>query len=366
MEVNETLENDILGFDPAQLNCYQQDSETKNLGDSNIYHPKPALSKSEDGVYRSQIKVIYNPYSLKDSILEQQAYSLQDANGSFFVVSSLTNNDKNCPIFKAWKQCHYSTDEKMKKQAEPEAKGGLSLFDKRFARYVLIQVIEDNNQPELVGRYMFWKMPKAIWEIINAKMSPSPESKKAKIPVMDFLFGRAIDLEVTPGPDDPAHPERKTRETSYSTSELTDDVVSCTNPDGSPLLDSSEQDILDKYVDEMTKRVWKEKNPATREVAIAEINAEENTKQLRTMYRDIVDKIKSFAPNLVEELGYKGWSDEVKSRVNAWINIVLSGHDPRNFISEPKTTNAGDGNSENAGASPVTPEISSSDSDLPF
>ena len=65
------------------------------------------------------------------------------------------------------------------------------------------QVIEDNNQPDLVGKYMFWKLPKAIWETINAKMAPSPESKKASIPVMDFLFGRAIDLEVTPGPDDP-------------------------------------------------------------------------------------------------------------------------------------------------------------------
>ena len=42
--------------------------------------------------------------------------------------------------------------------------------------------------------------------------------KKAAIPVMDFLYGRAIELEVTPGPDDPRAPERKTRETSYSTS----------------------------------------------------------------------------------------------------------------------------------------------------
>ena len=130
----------------------------------------------------------------------------------------------------------------MQKQALTKDKGGRGLFDKRYARYALIQVIEDNNQPELVGKYLFWKLPKAIWETINAKMAPSPESKKASIPVMDFLFGRAIDLEVTPGPDDPKQPLRKTREITY-TGEFTEDIVSCVNPDKSPLLNDEEQEI---------------------------------------------------------------------------------------------------------------------------
>lgn len=363
--VNENIENDILGFDPSQLSIYNEQPQQTSGGNPNIYHPKPSLSKAEDGVYRAQIKVIYNPHNLKNSILEQQSYALQDSNGFFSVVSSLTNNDKSCPVFKAWKQCHFSKDENMQKQALSKDKGGRGLFDKRYARYALIQVIEDNNQPDLVGRYMFWKLPKAIWESINAKMAPSPESKKASIPVMDFLFGRAIDLEVTPGPDDPKAPERKTREISYNTSELTDDVVSCTNPDGSPLLTPDEQDILDQYVEEMTKKVWKQKDPALRATAIAEINAEENTKKLRELYRGVIEKIKSFAPNLIDELGYHEWSDDVKARVQAWINVVLSGGDPTNPLptSNPSTP-----------ATPTTPATSPSEdvaapdtsSDLPF
>lgn len=358
-----TVENDILGFDPSMLNCYQEQPQT-STGNPHIYHPKPALSKSEDGVYRAQIKVIYNPYDLRNSILEQQSYALQDANGFFSVVSSLTNNDKNCPVFKAWKQCHFSKDENMQKQAITKDKGGRGLFDKRYARYALIQVIEDNNQPDLVGSYLFWKLPKAIWESINGKMAPSPESKKASIPVMDFLFGRAIDLEVTPGPDDPRAPERKTREISYNTSELTDDVVSCTNPDGSSLLNDEQQAILDEYVDEMTKKVWKQKDPTLRATAIAEINTSENTKKLREFYRDIIEKIKSFAPNLIEELGYHEWSDDVKARVNAWINVVLAGNDPTNPIGAPTAVTTAPTTDTTTSGSEATDTTSSDD--LPF
>ena len=359
---NETM--DVMGFDPSMLSCYQE-APAQSFGNANIYKPSPDKSKSEDGIYRAQIKVIYNPYNLRVSVLEQQSYGLQDANGFFSVVSSLTNNDKNCPLFKAWKQCHFSKDENLKNQSVPTSQGGRGLFDKRFARYVLIQVIEDNNQPELNGKYMIWKMPKAIWESINGKMAPSAESKRASIPVMDFLFGRAIDLEVTPGPDDKAHPERKKREISYNTSELTDDVVSCTNPDGSSLLTDEEQEVLDQYVEVMSKKVWKQKDPTARAEALAEINADENTKKLREIYKPVMEKIKSFCPDLEKEVGYHEWSDDVKARVNAWIDIVLAGNDPTAGVSAPTATP-----DAIPAADPITSTTSASttsdDSDLPF
>lgn len=352
---------DVMGFDPSMLSCYEEAPAT-SFGNANIYKPSPDKSKSEDGIYRAQIKVIYNPHNLRVSVLEQQSYGLQDANGFFSVISSLTNNDKNCPLFKAWKQCHFSKDENMQKQALSKDKGGRGLFDKRFARYVLIQVIEDNNQPELNGKYMVWKMPKAIWESINGKMAPSAESKRASIPVMDFLFGRAIDLEVTPGPDDKAHPERKKREISYNTSELTDDVVSCTNPDGSSLLTNDEQEVLDKYVEDMTKKVWKQKDPEQRATAIAEINADENTKKLREIYKPVMEKIKSFCPDLEKEVGYQEWSDDVKARVQAWIDIVLAGNDPTVGVATP-TTSVDPGVGVSASTTQTEPEP---ESDLPF
>ena len=366
--------NDILGFDPSQLNVFnQEDSKTNNFN-SNIYKPKPALSKSEDQVYRSTIKVIYSPQQLRASVLERQSYALKDADGWFEAVSSLTNGDTNCPIFKAWKKCHYSKDEKLNRQSKSEAEGGRALFDKRFARYVTIQVLEDNNQPELNGRYMLWKMPKFIWDAINSRMNPSKESKKAAIPVMDFLYGRAIELEVTPGPDDPRAPERKTRETSYSTSEITDDIVSCTNPDGSSLLTPEEQEVLDQYVEQMSKRVWKQRDPKLREEAYAEISQSNVASELRKIYARVLEQIKTFCPDLNEELGYHPWSQELTDRVQNWINIVLSGNVPEEISTPAAISNVHTGDTpaeatkqdELPGPSTSEPATSTVDDDLPF
>lgn len=363
--------NDILGFDPSQLNVFNQGDSNTNNFNSNIYKPKPALSKSEDQVYRSTIKVIYSPQQLRASVLERQSYALKDADGWFEAVSSLTNGDTNCPIFKAWKKCHYSKDEKLNRQSKPENEGGRALFDKRFARYVTIQVLEDNNQPELNGRYMLWKMPKFIWDAINSRMNPSKESKKAAIPVMDFLYGRAIELEVTPGPDDPRAPERKTRETSYSTSEITDDIVSCTNPDGSPLLTPEEQEVLDKYVEQMSKKVWKQRDPKLREEAYIEINESDVASELRKIYARVLEQIKTFCPDLNEELGYHPWSQELADRVQNWINIVLSGNVPEEIstpaaISNVPTADTPAATQDELPGPSASDSASEEDSDLPF
>lgn len=336
-------ENEILGFDPTQLEVFNQPEGNKPAGNPLIYRTRPADSVSEDGVYRATIKVVYNPFNLRQSVLEQQSYAMQDETGWFTVVSSLTNQDTSCPIFKAWKKCHFADpkkDEQSKmlwKQAAKKEEGGNALFDKRFARYVIVQVLEDKNQPSAVGKFLFWKMPKSIWDIINAKMAPSPESKKAKIPVMDFLFGRAIDLEVTPGPKDPAHPEREQRETKYS-GELSDEVVSCVNPDGSPLLNDEEQEVLDTYVSSMMK-IWKTKDPEVRVSMEAEVNADPNTAELRKIYGKVLEQIKGFCPNLIEELGYKPWTPEVTTRVQNWINKVLAGEDPSASNNAPAVVN---------------------------
>jgi hypothetical protein len=95
----------------------------------------------------------------------------------------------------------------------------------------------------------------------------------------------------------------------------------------SAILTPAQQAILDQYVEDM-KAVWKEKEPTKRIELKATIDASENTRNLRSFYREVIDKIKTFCPNLVEELGYKEWSNDTKTRVQNWINIVLAGNDP--------------------------------------
>ena len=371
------IENDVLGFDPRTLLEPETNSQTTSGGNPMIYRTRPADSKSEDGVYRSTIKIIYSPFDFRHSILEQQSYTIHDAQGWLTLVSSLTVNDKSCPIFTAWKKCHFAMqkdgtfkselDKVRYQQALTKDKGGNGLFDKRFTRYVTIQVISDKNQPELEGQYLFWKLPKSILEIMNAKQAPSVESGKPIIPVMDFLFGRSIDIEVIPGPDDPKQPDRKTREIKYM-GELSEDVVSCTTPTGQPLLTGDEQTILDTYIDEMSTNVWKNKDPEDRATKLATINASENTKKLREIYVGVIEKMKTFCPDLNKELSYKPWSDAEKVRVNEWINVVLEGNDPAaEPVSAPATTTTGTISTTSAvDITTTAPVAPATDDDLPF
>lgn len=323
-------ENDVLGlgFDPGQLDVFNQNN-SKGSGNPLIYKTSPSLAKNEKHVYTATIKVIYNPFAPKQSVLEQQSYSLEDKDGWLNVVSSLTVNDTNCPIFKAWKKCHYAKKDEnptLWRQAASEDEGGRALFDKRFNRYVLVQVLEDDNQPDKVGKFLFWKCPGSIWSMIDTKIHPTPESKKAAVPVMDYLFGRAIDITVTPG-EGQVGSEKFNRDTKY-VGEFSAKTVSCVNPDGSPLLNDSERAVLKAYVDAM-EDVWNSKDPEERKRMEAEIKADPNTAELATIYKQVVEKMKQWCPNLLDELGYKPWSPQVAARVENWIKIVLEGNVPK-------------------------------------
>ena len=52
-------ENDVLGFDPTQLDILNPTESLKSAGNPLIYRTRPADSVSEDGVYRCTIKVVY-------------------------------------------------------------------------------------------------------------------------------------------------------------------------------------------------------------------------------------------------------------------------------------------------------------------
>ena len=379
-------ETEVLGFNPQDLFGNNEESnQNANQANSLIYKTRPQDSVSEDGHYRCKIKIIYNPENPKKSFLEQQSYGIQDKEGFLTVISSLTVDDKSCPIFTSWKKCHYSEPGSvLYNQALSKEKGGKQLYDKRFARYVIVQILKDKNQPDLEGSFKIWKLPTAIYNMLNQKMNPAKESGKMSIPVMDYLFGRAINIDVAPGPEDPKQPLRKTREITY-TGEFTEEVVSCVNPDKSPLLNDEEQAILDAYVAKIEK-AWKmtcddESEVEQRNAIIAAANSSDEYKALLPIYGKVFAKIKEWAPSL-DTLSYKPWSDAVKTRVSNWIKIVESGNDPAVFSiddlnkMEDTTTNAGGGETPTTTApensetpvqttAPSTASVDSTD-DLPF
>ena len=129
--------------------------------------------------------------------------------------------------------------------------------------------------------------------------------------------------------------------------------------------------VLDTYITAM-KEVWRSRDPEFRMQKTAEINATENTKKLGQIYKNVLEKIKSFAPNLIEELGYSDWSEETTKRVQNWIDIVLKGEDPATYGAEPIDTPDNDPfgltstPAAPAATEPTTVETTTEDDELPF
>ena len=308
--------DDIMGFNPQDLSAFQE-APSVNY-DQNVYKTNPKDSKSEDGHYRSKIKIIYNPFDIKQSIVPQANYAMHDVDGFFMVRSKLALGDKSCPLFSSWKKLWFSHDEEKKNWAK-------KMYDKTESQWVLVQILEDENKPELVGQLKVMKLPKAIYNKMVAKMNPSAESKKAPVPVMDYLIGLPLDMEVVPGPEDPKAPERKQREISYDICEFDTDYAPIIKVDGTQLFDDAELETIDSYVTAMNDSA-KAKTEAKKKAASEALN--KLYEPVKALYNKAFNYLKDNAINLVDECGYREWDEATKNRVQNWIDLVQQMKDP--------------------------------------
>lgn len=340
------LVDEIMGFDPTNLDVFKPTNEGGNEN-ANIYRTNPKDSKSEDGVYRSRVKILLNPFSPKESIVPQAQYWVKGMDGQMPVRSSLSIGDKNCPLFKCWKRLWYSNDEDKKALSK-------KLFDKTESRWVLIQVLEDDNKPELVGQFKVMKLAKDIYDKLVAKMNPSSGSKNKPYPVTDYVIGLELNLEVQPGPEDPNAPERKQREISYSLSQF-GDYATVIRTDGTPLLNEEEIDLVDNYV-QASNEAQNGKTEAKKKAAAAKV--EELRPQIVPVYKKVVEYVKDNLKgangeplDLVKECGYQAWDEHTSRFVSNWIAVVDAGYDPN-------TRSFNDLNKSVAVAEPVAETVS--------
>ena len=314
--------SEIMNFNPQDLSVFQSNDD-KPQYDQNIYKTNPVAKDikvaSEDGHYRSTVRVIYNPFDVKRSIVDQTTYYLTDSQGSLLVRSALADGDKNCPIFKAWKKLWFSGDEAKKDFAK-------QMFDRSESRWVLVQIMEDANRPNLVGKFMVWKLPTVVFEKMQAKMNPSPESKKNPVALMDYLLGPALEIDVTPGPDDPKNPSRKQREISYSLCDFGTDPMPITKVDGTPLFTDTELETIDAYATAKSN-MEKAKSDAKKEAARKE--AMDLVPAMKEIYSKALGYLKENAVNLVQECAYHPYSEDVAKRIQNWCDIVAQGLDPK-------------------------------------
>lgn len=309
--------DDVMGFDPSNLDAFQDGKEKGDYG-ANIYRTNPVkMSKSDDHHYHSRVKILYNPFCIKRSIIKQCQYVLKDEDGYMFVKSALAEGDKNCPIFKSWKKLWFSGDETKKEWAK-------KMFEKSETQWVLVQIIEDGNQPDLVGQFKVMKLPTVVYEKLQAKMHPTDE-KKAPVALMDYLIGPVLEMDVQPGPDDPKQPNRKFREISYTLCDFESDPTPIIAVDGTPLFDEDEIELIEAYAkakaDQAKARTEEKKAKADK--AVADI-----IEDVKKLYVKALDYIKANAIDVDKECGYQPWDDAMTNRINRWLDKVINMIDP--------------------------------------
>lgn len=337
-QTNQGFVDDLMGFDPTQVAAFNE-PEKKSNQNQNLYKSNPLNVNKEtapDGHYHARIRILYNPYDMAQSIVNNAHYAMNDANGFFMLDSRLAFGDRNCFMFKAWKKLHFDQDETkitIDGKQYTKKEWGDHMFDKGEERFCLIQVIEDANQPALVGKFLGWRLPKAIYDILQAKMRPTDKSK-APQDLMNYLFGPALELDVTPGPDDPSAPERKQREIKYTLCAFESDPTPILSVTGEDFFTEDERDMITDYA--AAKKVLTDTKATAKKKDEAMAKCKELVEPLKTLMQKAMDYVKENAINIVDEFGYHEPNDELRARAEKWIDIVV------NKLKNPVTYNPED------------------------
>lgn len=358
--------NDLMDLTP-NVEAMFAEPEQQKFSNQNIYKTNPNTTSKEvspDGHYRSKVRIIYNPFNKQKSIIERQFYNFNDIDGYFQIDSKLMLNDKSCPYFSAWKSLHYSKDETIVTNYEGKdmtrQMWGDAIFNKSKETYCLVQVIEDENKPELVGKILAMKLSKHVYDLLMNKMNPSDKSK-APVDIMNYLFGPMLNIDVTPGPDDPSAPERKNREIKYTLCDFDSDPSPVINIDGTPMFSEEELDSIMEYFD--AKKVFSNPKATQKKKDDAKNKCESLTDVIKPLMQRALDIISENALDLEKEFGYHEPDAEKSARGEKWLKSVLAFHDPKTYIEATLLTEA---NKLTPAESGPTSQENDFDDDLPF
>ena len=368
---NQEFIDELMGFDPSQVAAFNE-PEQKSNQNQNLYKTNPLKIDPKiapDGHYHAKIRILYNPHDMKMSIVNNAHYSMTDDQGFFMLDSRLAFGDRSCFMFKAWKKLHFdeSTDKfTVDGKQYTKKEWGDHMFDKGEERYCLVQVIEDANQPDKVGKFLGWRLPKAIYDVLEAKMHPTDKSK-APQDMMNYLFGPVLELDVTPGPEDPAAPERRQREIKYTLCAFESDPTPILSVTGEELFNDDERDMIADYA--TAKKTILDAKATTKKKDEATAKCKELVEPLKKLMQRAMDYVKENAINIVDEFGYHEPNDALRARAEKWIDIVVNKlQNPQTYtdetsVSEKKSdTNQGKSSYPTEVAAPSTNPMD----DLPF
>ena len=150
----------------------------------------PSAAKGKNNIYQSIVRFIPWWKNPKHGSIQEKWVS--------YLIDPVTNRGRyvDCPSSVGKPSPLQDIYWKLKKSESVQEKKLADIFSRRHSYASLIQVIRDENAPELEGKILVWRYGVKIWEKINAELNPIIEGMEAHDP-FDTLNGKAFSLVIT-------------------------------------------------------------------------------------------------------------------------------------------------------------------------
>jgi len=167
---------------------FTPDTEVKEQKSVQTDEYNPSAAKGKNDLYQSVIRFIpwwQNPKS--GSIQEKWVSYLQDP---------VTNRGRyvDCPSSVGKPSPLQDIYWKLKKSESVQEQKLADTFSRRHSYASLVQIIRDENAPELEGKIMVWRYGVKIWEKINSELKPIIGDKHDPF---DIINGKVFALVIT-------------------------------------------------------------------------------------------------------------------------------------------------------------------------
>ena len=166
---------------------FNPQTEVPETGTKNNEEYSPSAAKGKNNVYQSVIRFVPWWKNPKQSLIDKWTCWLTDPvtdRGRF--VDCPSSVGKPSPLQDMYWKLKKSDSVALQKKAD--------IFSRRHSYAALIQVIKDENNPEMEGKILTWRFGVKIWEKINAELKPVIGDKHDPF---DILNGKAFALIIT-------------------------------------------------------------------------------------------------------------------------------------------------------------------------
>ncbi len=166
---------------------FNPQTEVPDSGTTNNEEYSPSAQKGKNNVYQSIIRFVPWWKNPKQSVIDKWTCWLTDPvteRGRFV----------DCPSSIGKPSVLQDMFWKLKKSESVALQKKAQIFSRRHSFTALIQVIKDENNPELEGKILAWRFGVKIWEKINAELKPVIGERHDPF---DILNGKVFALVIT-------------------------------------------------------------------------------------------------------------------------------------------------------------------------